>query len=903
MGNRKIAYKNMDGVYVLGTAISIAFVMVMSMAYFAMLAPVAPEENRLRTMYCNNFTVQWHPDRNPEQTGTCGAEGTSMAGMTDFFYKMKTPEAVCAIDPYAQHLQLTTGSRKNGDERRAELFVKQTDANFFKVFALQFVEGRPYTMEEMKASDDEAQPSPVVITRHAARQLFGTDENVIGREIHGHSSGTCVVKGLVENVSPIATLSFADVYVAYKIGTSEPENSAYIRYIGECTPVIVAHSASDLDAIRQECRDIEHRINQIYKELLGEGSKFSMAEPITPAQNILTSRDADSGSNNRMLWVILTFVILLLVPAVNMSGMVAWKMDGMLSELAVRKAFGASRRSLLRSVLLQNLRTTCIGGALGLALSWLVLMVGKAWIFKALLPTDNGVDFSEYTLPADVFFSPWIFLITFVACAVLNLVAAFIPVWYSLRQNIVSGIKGSSIRRMGVSVLAIELSLITLAAWFVIDPLVVDYTQTHGSQGYDADRYMTVKMDIDNNKLREFDENERLTRCYEKFEDVARIIRAQPEVEQACVAMSKELPGLNGIEGIYDIYNTVVCSTLEDTTRLCSMFRVDMNPVSRTLQTMGQQVIDGDLTIEDIDQHKYDDTHEMVISRSAALKIFGTEKAAGKHLVFYYFDHYDIDEQGQPNLDHLRLKRLRRHNTDGIEGGMRVRAVVSDIAPNVLHRDASVCYTHQNGGYNITQYTLVRLADGVSPSAFQKKMADMAPQLYTDYVSVLNTKTLKDMHHTLSVAANANMYLNSCFALFLIVNVLLGVGSSFWVLTRKRREEIGVRRSFGASRRRIVWGFVLHGLLLCIVGMVVGTAIFFLWQSPADLHLSPDAFYTKYLAPYVNHNTDWITTPWQHIAVILGIILCLLTTVVALSTAVPAWMATKEKPVEALKEE
>lgn len=892
---KRIKFNGMSAIYALGTAISITFVMVVAMAYYAMLAPVAPEENRQRILYGDRFSMQWQYGGNPDQTASTSAGGTNMKGMMEFFYQMKTPEAVCAIDPYAEVHQLTTGSRKNGNERMAELLVKSTDDRFFQVFSLEFVEGKPYTFEDIRNYGPENPVAPVVITQHAARKLFGKEEGVLGQKIATDFGLTCLVKGVVKDVSPVTTISFADVYTAFDNSSFDPTGNDD-KYVGDCMPVLLARSVSDFDAIRQEWRDVEHRINQKFKDHEA-GHTFTMTTPLSYAQDVLTSEDGEKGSSDRLPWLILSFVILLLVPAVNMSGMVSWKLDGQLSELAVRKAFGANRRQLLWRVLLQNLRITCIGGLLGLVLSWIFLHVGRAWIFKALLPMNQGIDFSEYSLPAGVFFSPWIFLITFLACAVLNLVATLLPAWHSLRQDIVSGIKGHSIRRIGVWVLVIELTLVTLAAWFVIDPLVVNYTRTHGERGFEADRYMVMEMTGDRMKLSEFrEDDDYFEQCYNLFEEITSVIRSMPEVECASLTLDDALPGAP------EDSRWKLCSTMEDTTRIYTMAEVLLCPNNRILQTMGQEVLYGDLSIEDIEQGNFDLWNEAVISRSAALKFFGTEKAVGKYLI-YYGKGYDKDANGEFDFSKPHLVRAGSHNANDIPGGMKVRAVVSDILPNCQHNELAACYVFQNGSLSQTQYTLIRLKEGVNPAQFRKKIDEMAHQLSTDYVNVKQISTLEEIWHKSRYGTLADMYLNICFAIFLVVNVMLGVGSSFWVLTRKRREEIGVRRSFGASRLRIIMDFVLRGWLLCAIGLALGTAIFFVWRSPSDLHITPLSYFSEYYLTFADHNVDWITTPWQHIAVILSLITLLLIVVVTLSTALPAWMTTREKPVEALKEE
>ena len=56
----------------------------------------------------------------------------------------------------------------------------------------------------------------------------------------------------------------------------------------------------------------------------------------------------------------------LFIPAMNLSGMMSSRMDERLSELGVRKTYGATNMRLIGQVLWENLLLTCIGGLLGL---------------------------------------------------------------------------------------------------------------------------------------------------------------------------------------------------------------------------------------------------------------------------------------------------------------------------------------------------------------------------------------------------------------------------------------------------------------------------------------------------------------------------------------------------------
>ena len=58
---------------------------------------------------------------------------------------------------------------------------------------------------------------------------------------------------------------------------------------------------------------------------------------------------------------LLVLLVLLLVPALNLSGMISSRMEGRLAEMGVRKSFGAGRKILLSQVMWENLLLTALG--------------------------------------------------------------------------------------------------------------------------------------------------------------------------------------------------------------------------------------------------------------------------------------------------------------------------------------------------------------------------------------------------------------------------------------------------------------------------------------------------------------------------------------------------------------
>jgi putative ABC transport system permease protein len=187
----------------------------------------------------------------------------------------------------------------------------------------------------------------------------------------------------------------------------------------------------------QELKEVEVRYNAVHSD-----------DPINITAGLKSHYAAvwqDLGSvfsawgSNLTWYVAPAILLLLLVPALNLSGMVAARMLRRLPEMAVRKAFGAKRRTLLWQVIRENLTLTLIGGLLGLCLAWLALYAWRDWAFYIF----SGIYGQSPVVPilrGEMFLAPAIFLIALVICCTLNVMAATLPAWWSLRKPIIQGL-------------------------------------------------------------------------------------------------------------------------------------------------------------------------------------------------------------------------------------------------------------------------------------------------------------------------------------------------------------------------------------------------------------------------------------------------------------------------------
>lgn len=415
--------------YVVGTGLAIAMTMIMAIIYYVKIAPVYPEVNRMNTLYLTNsqFTKGTGEDKQTYQWAV------SYKALQEWFYPVKNALVVSA--------QLDDGSWvQNGYVQPADrsgdfkVSVKLTDPAFFRIYAFRFLEGKPFTDADLSSGIHAA-----VITDGMARRLFGSAEGVIGKNFSLNYNDFRVC-GVVRSASYLTKQSYSDVYLPYSIaaGYRDPKEDD-MPFLGAFSVTFLVENGAQGDALREELKDIVRRDNLTHPD---DWQASFWEQPVTHLTRVFqeyVTQEWDVWGTVRQYLLVL--LVLLLVPALNLSGMIASRMEGRLPEMGVRKSFGAGRRILLSQVMWENLLLTLLGGVLGLILAWLALYVGREWVFTVFDRWAEAVpEGVEVRIAGEMIFAPLVFLAALLLCVAMNLLSALIPAWHSLRRPIVNSL-------------------------------------------------------------------------------------------------------------------------------------------------------------------------------------------------------------------------------------------------------------------------------------------------------------------------------------------------------------------------------------------------------------------------------------------------------------------------------
>ena len=126
--------------------------------------------------------------------------------------------------------------------------------------------------------------------------------------------------------------------------------------------------------------------------------------------------------------------LLLLVPAINLGGMTRSRLKKRVSEIGVRRAYGAKRTGIATELVGENFLLTLGGGVIGLLLS-VVFITAFSHLFVDYLGWSGSESGVNETPAFTMLFSWGMFGMLVASCFVLNLLSTGIPAWKASRVN------------------------------------------------------------------------------------------------------------------------------------------------------------------------------------------------------------------------------------------------------------------------------------------------------------------------------------------------------------------------------------------------------------------------------------------------------------------------------------
>ena len=420
--------KLFSAIYIAGTSLAIASTTVFAIVYYIKYAPVYPEYNRQRTAKLEY--IYW----NPEHTSV---SGISYDIATDYLAKAENADDVAmSFDGKGIPKRVIYNDAKS----YLAVNVKPVNTAYFNVFPFEFIDGRPFNQTEFESGAPIAAISDVV-----ALKVFGTTDNLVGQKISLNYKDYNIC-GVFREGSRLCSNSFAEIFIPYTVIPNYDKRTDLKNFFitGAYT---LNYLTDNFDALQAELNDIARRINSIPQEsgdnndevkncYLDNTLKDNFAVAFEDDSIFNKAENSRSNIIRKTLFILL---VLLIVPAINLSGIIAGYIEERRSEIGVRKSFGATNGKMLSQVLWENLLLTLIGGVIGLVSAWMIICFGSNWIFVSI--GDFVIsDTADIRINSDMLFAPAVFIFSFAVCLLMNLFSALLPAKLALRKPIVETI-------------------------------------------------------------------------------------------------------------------------------------------------------------------------------------------------------------------------------------------------------------------------------------------------------------------------------------------------------------------------------------------------------------------------------------------------------------------------------
>jgi len=253
------------------------------------------------------------------------------------------------------------------DKKKFDFAMKYTDGEFWNIYDFDFIEGKGYTVNDVDLVN------PVAVITADVRKKYFDNQTAVGKYIKMGEKNFRVI-GVVDNVSLLRILPYSDVWIPISNSTAnimEPKimTNEFPGYFA----AILARSRSDIPAIKAEFQKhlsqvefTEGRFNNIW------GGAETYGETLS---RVFVGGAKEPNLPGLMLILTLLMLLFMILPTINLVNINISRIMERSSEIGVRKAFGASSKTLVGQFIMENIIITLLGGVIAIILSLIILTI------------------------------------------------------------------------------------------------------------------------------------------------------------------------------------------------------------------------------------------------------------------------------------------------------------------------------------------------------------------------------------------------------------------------------------------------------------------------------------------------------------------------------------------------
>jgi putative ABC transport system permease protein len=384
-----------------GISFTLTILMVLAAFVDKVVNDKYPDTKRNRSLYINKIELDGKDAMN--------SSALSYYYIKRFVASMKTPVKVGTSSMFS-----STNTYVNN--RKIVINYKYTNADYWDILDYQFIEGKAITKQQINNAE-----RVTVITEDLKKEYFGDSTTpVLGKYIEADNVKYRIC-GVVKSIPITSYLYYADIYLPITVSKTNL-NGGDKSYQGNFTSIVMAANENEVTKMKKEYEAIVSKIPMPSKEY---NVIYSHADNYVESY-VRSGNEKRSGMLYALTAITLFALFVMLLPTLNLVNVNITRIMERSSEIGVRKAFGASSKTLVYQFIVENLILTFLGGMIGIILSLIVMYcINNANLIANL---HLGLNFT-------------VLFYALLACVVFGLLSGVYPAWRMSKLNVVTALK------------------------------------------------------------------------------------------------------------------------------------------------------------------------------------------------------------------------------------------------------------------------------------------------------------------------------------------------------------------------------------------------------------------------------------------------------------------------------
>lgn len=360
-----------------------------------------PDKKRDRSLYVSRLS---QVGKNATSSGP-----PSFYFLDHYVRSLKTPVTIGISS-------MSGGTNAYVNNKKITVNYKYTNSEFWDILEFEFLEGKAFNKQQVSNAD-----RVTVITEDIKKEYFGDVPSVVGKYFEADNVKYKVI-GVIKGVPVTSYMLYSDIYLPYTVAKDNSYKTSK-NYGGGYMGILLANSPADAAKLHDEYEDMVRRLPVEDKKNFDH--VYSHADTYIKAY-VDTGDERHSGTFIVITAISIFAFILMLLPTLNLVNINITRIMERSSEIGVRKAFGASSKTLVYQFIVENIILTVLGGIIGVVLAFIALQV---------LNSAHLIANLELTINFTVLF------IGLLVCLVFGLLSGVYPAWRMSKLNVVTALK------------------------------------------------------------------------------------------------------------------------------------------------------------------------------------------------------------------------------------------------------------------------------------------------------------------------------------------------------------------------------------------------------------------------------------------------------------------------------